>query len=133
MKKFCSGGVCALLFLGICVGFILIVYLRSEEVAQPDAAPQVLLHQGALRGHRLTTRKGRHVLAFEGIPYAAPPTGDLRFRVCSRILYVTGSSLITFALLCKRLSPCFLQDPPFNSRTVQISISRPGYLSRYGD
>lgn len=43
------------------------------QVAAPPAA--VLTESGALRG---TTASG--VTSFEGIPYAAPPTSDLRFR-----------------------------------------------------
>jgi len=41
----------------------------------------VVLKQGRLKGHRLTTRKGREIFAFQGIPYAKPPVGKLRFQV----------------------------------------------------
>jgi hypothetical protein len=43
----------------------------------------VVLKQGRLKGHRLTTRKGREIFAFQGIPYAKPPVGELRFQVRS--------------------------------------------------
>jgi hypothetical protein len=43
----------------------------------------VVLKQGRLKGHRLTTRKGRDIFAFQGIPYAKPPVGKLRFQVRS--------------------------------------------------
>jgi hypothetical protein len=43
----------------------------------------VVLKQGRLKGHRLTTRKGREIFAFQGIPYAKPPVGKLRFQVRS--------------------------------------------------
>jgi acetylcholinesterase len=42
----------------------------------------VVLKQGSLKGHRLTSRKGREIFAFQGIPYAKPPVGELRFKVC---------------------------------------------------
>jgi hypothetical protein len=43
----------------------------------------VVLKQGRLKGHRLTTRKGGEIFAFQGIPYAKPPVGKLRFQVRS--------------------------------------------------
>ncbi|KAJ9592672.1 hypothetical protein L9F63_015644, partial [Diploptera punctata] len=39
-----------------------------------------ILRTGTLRGHYLSTRKGRDILAFQNIPYAKPPIGELRFR-----------------------------------------------------
>lgn len=36
---------------------------------------------GLYEGHILQTRDGREVLAFQGIPYALPPVGKLRFKV----------------------------------------------------
>jgi hypothetical protein len=96
-KKFCSGSGGAILFLGICVGFIVIVYLRTAE---EETVLQVSVKQGVIAGYQLTTRKGRQISAFEGIPYAAPPTGDLRFRVCRSITAIWRSH-ITFTPLCK--------------------------------
>ncbi|XP_069696455.1 juvenile hormone esterase-like [Periplaneta americana] len=40
----------------------------------------VTLKQGRLRGHILESRKGRPIYAFQGIPFAKPPVGDLRFK-----------------------------------------------------
>jgi hypothetical protein len=78
-RKRCAGCGVALLFLVVCVGLIVVVYLNSAE---EDPALEVFVKQGALRGYHLTTRKGRHILAFQRIPYAKPPIGDFRFRVC---------------------------------------------------
>jgi Carboxylesterase family len=41
----------------------------------------VHIGQGALQGKVMTSRKGRRIHAFQGIPYAEPPVGDLRFQV----------------------------------------------------
>ncbi|KAL3287467.1 hypothetical protein HHI36_001938 [Cryptolaemus montrouzieri] len=41
--------------------------------------PEVELEQGIVKGHSATSYDGRNFLAFEGIPYAKPPVGDLRF------------------------------------------------------
>lgn len=56
----------------------------SVGVGSYDNAPQVTVAQGALMGHYLTSRKGRQFVGFQGVPYAKPPLGDMRFRV-SRI------------------------------------------------
>ena len=55
--------------------------LALSLVAAVLADDLVVLKQGQLKGHRLTTRKGREIFAFQGIPYAKPPVGDLRFQV----------------------------------------------------
>ncbi|KAF4526362.1 hypothetical protein B566_EDAN014100, partial [Ephemera danica] len=45
-----------------------------------SAVPNVDLEQGSLRGTTMWSRKGRVFYAFQGIPYAAPPIGSLRFK-----------------------------------------------------
>ena len=56
----------------------LLLSLVAAVLADDDL---VELKQGRLKGHRLTTRKGREMFAFQGIPYAKPPVGNLRFKV----------------------------------------------------
>lgn len=56
----------------------------SGGVRSYDDLPQVTVMQGALRGLYLTSRKGRQFVGFQGVPYAKPPLGEMRFKV-SRI------------------------------------------------
>lgn len=38
--------------------------------------------QGTLRGKKVDAKYGGTFYSFQGIPYAKPPVGDLRFKVC---------------------------------------------------
>ncbi|XP_069694783.1 uncharacterized protein [Periplaneta americana] len=58
--------------------YLLLLLLLSIVFAEDDL--RVTVKQGALRGRHLTSRKGRQFASFEGIPFAKPPVGDLRFR-----------------------------------------------------
>jgi hypothetical protein len=64
----------------------------------------IVLKHGSLKGHRLTSRKGREIFAFQGIPYAKPPVGKLRFkvRVCSQVLRVLTRSVQIHSLTHSR-------------------------------
>jgi len=58
-----------------CIIFSLIFgfVFGADEVLQLD--------QGKLTGSSLRSRNGREFKAFQGIPYAKSPIGDLRFKV----------------------------------------------------
>ena len=43
--------------------------------------PHVDISSGKIIGSYLSSSSGRNFLAFRGVPYAKPPTGELRFRV----------------------------------------------------
>lgn len=43
--------------------------------------PIVTVKQGKLKGRIGTDYDGRRYYSFQGIPYAKPPVGKLRFRV----------------------------------------------------
>ncbi|KAF4526360.1 hypothetical protein B566_EDAN014098 [Ephemera danica] len=45
-----------------------------------DSYPRVTVRQGVLKGLEMQSRLGRSFFSFQGIPYAAPPVGSLRFR-----------------------------------------------------
>lgn len=46
----------------------------------------VRVTQGDLRGRKIITKSGLQYYSFQGIPYAAPPIGKLRFKVSIFIL-----------------------------------------------
>lgn len=63
--------------------FILIFVLnnffsKSNAQSENSTGPEITIPQGTLRGISMITRNGRNISAFLGIPYAQPPTGDLR-------------------------------------------------------
>ncbi|XP_069696466.1 esterase E4-like [Periplaneta americana] len=64
------------------VCLLLVAAVLAEDI--------VVLKDGKIRGHELVSRKGRKIFAFQGIPYAKPPVGDLRFRRCQPIEPWTG-------------------------------------------
>lgn len=71
----------------------------TARAARPvPPAPEAAIAAGRLRGKWSTTRSGRPIAAFEGVPFAKPPVGALRFQVgvssvsCPRCdLYRTAS------------------------------------------
>lgn len=46
------------------------------------------LSQGKINGSIYESRNGREFIAFQGIPYAEPPIGDLRLQVFKANIYV---------------------------------------------
>lgn len=48
---------------------------------QNERTPRVETSLGGIRGNYKISRHGRKYEAYEGIPYAQPPVGKLRFKV----------------------------------------------------
>lgn len=46
-----------------------------------EAAPRVKIPLGGLKGYYKISQNGRKYEAYEGVPYALPPIGKLRFKV----------------------------------------------------
>jgi carboxylesterase type B len=58
----------------------------------------VTVAQGALRGREQTSKCQKAYYSFQGIPYAKPPVGFLRFKVGARLTAVLGA-LASFGLM----------------------------------
>ncbi|CAK1546508.1 unnamed protein product [Leptosia nina] len=53
---------------------------RSAKLIHNNADAQVSVEQGKIKGRACVTASGKKYYSFEGIPYARPPIGPLRFR-----------------------------------------------------
>jgi para-nitrobenzyl esterase len=81
-------------------------------------APVVWTHAGALRG--LTVSGGYE---FRGIPYAAPPTGNLRWRAPQRASRWHGVRDATdFAPSCPQLPSGFAGPGPFSEDCLYLNV-----------
>jgi hypothetical protein len=59
------------------------LYVRSSGMSESVV---VRVTQGDLRGRKIITKSGLQYYSFQGIPYATPPVGNLRFKVSIFIL-----------------------------------------------
>lgn len=51
-------------------------------------APVVSVEQGQLQGRVVNSPSGKAFYSFQGIPYAKPPLGSLRFKVSPTLPYI---------------------------------------------
>ncbi|CAG2061334.1 unnamed protein product [Timema podura] len=82
---------------------------------------RVRISQGELQGKKVPSKAGGEFYSFLGIPYAKPPVGPLRFKVCktatthfntggSSTHYDIHSSLMTHATGCKKITLTSLEQ-----------------------
>lgn len=72
MKKFATIIILSI-FINICWSDEQIKELRKQ------------INDGEILGRYMTSRNGRPIQAFLGIPFASPPVGDLRFRAPQKV------------------------------------------------
>jgi para-nitrobenzyl esterase len=110
---------------------ILTIFLVLLSIETATAAPEVELHDGKLSGSTEGT-----VQVFKGIPYAAPPVGDLRWRAPKPPVPWSGVRDATqFAASCEqpRRKPGevipwtaeYLSDPPFSEDCLYLNVWTP--------
>lgn len=65
------------------LGAVVIYVLASAvfELRSSALSPVVKIADGEIAGAEALSWNGRPFYAFQGIPYAAPPIGKLRFKV----------------------------------------------------
>jgi hypothetical protein len=59
--------------------------IQTYRVEDMSETVIVGVAQGDLRGRRALTKSGLQYYSFQGIPYAKPPVGNLRFKVSNFI------------------------------------------------
>ncbi|PSN39903.1 hypothetical protein C0J52_07943 [Blattella germanica] len=69
-----------LLVLNIVYFATLLLHLKAENDCDSSQPIEVKINQGRIQGMKMKTQKQKPFCAFLGIPYAEPPTGELRFK-----------------------------------------------------
>ena len=87
--------------------------------------PEVTIHQGTLRGCTGTDLRGNAFLKFQGIPYAKPPLGDLRFKVQFSTQSVSHKNLLKIRRpFLPKNGPAFSMPPKKGSFATNETFSK---------
>lgn len=73
---------------GLIILCLLPLALATLDIDKTADGPRVQTPLGGIRGFYDYSLNGRKYMAFEGIPYAQMPVGDLRFRVSTLIFII---------------------------------------------
>ena len=66
-------------------------FLVSEVLSlDKDKAYANIPKLGEIYGHHKISARGRQYVAFEGVPYAQPPIGELRFEVRNEFIKINN-------------------------------------------
>lgn len=84
----------------------------------------VKTRQGQLRGKKVTTANGFAYYSFQGIPYAKPPIGALRFKVSS----ILNELRLKLQLFCRKRNSMYFDKCKVHRRVQKtphlISLTR---------
>jgi para-nitrobenzyl esterase len=105
---------------------------RGHSESNASAPPHVTIDAGAIEGLRLSDGSGSStttagaaspVLAFLGVPYAAPPVGDLRWRPPRPVAQWTGTrKAIAFGASCPQLPARWLPDVAWSEDCLFLNV-----------
>ena len=102
------------------VALALVSTCHAED-AHDSSAPSVTLVSGALRGMRFDNE--RNGVAFLGVPYAAPPTGELRWKPPEPVARWAGMRDATqFGAACPQLPEPWLIYPHWSADCLFLNV-----------
>ncbi|XP_074034444.1 esterase E4 isoform X2 [Leptinotarsa decemlineata] len=100
------------------ISAVIFAYWLKVKVEDPtfpyfeNSNPVLKIHTGQIRGHPLKTENGKSYYAFQEIPYAAPPVGELRFQEAIQPEPWSGILDTT-----KNTKVCYQKKPPLDDQT----------------
>nr|AIY68351.1 esterase [Leptinotarsa decemlineata] len=100
------------------ISAVIFAYWLKVKVKDPtfpyfeNGNPVLKIHTGQIRGHPLKTENGKSYYAFQEIPYAAPPVGELRFQEAIQPEPWSGILDTT-----KNTKVCYQKKPPLDDQT----------------
>jgi para-nitrobenzyl esterase len=101
--------------------FLICVFARVTLAAAVIAAPRVMLKVGLVEGVHFGP--GQNEVAFLGVPYAAPPVGDLRWKPPQPVRPWTGiRSATRFGAACPQLPAGWLSYIDWNEDCLYLNV-----------
>ena len=101
--------------------FLIFAFARVALAAAVVAAPRVMLKLGIIEGVSFGT--GQTGAAFLGVPYAAPPVGDLRWKPPQPLRPWTGiRSAARFGAACPQLPAGWLPYVDWNEDCLYLNV-----------
>ena len=110
-RYFCGSITCLLIY----------AFARIDLAAAVVAAPRAIFKVGIVQGVRFGT--GQTGVAFLGVPYAAPPVGDLRWKPPQPVRPWTGIRRATkFGAACPQLPAGWLPYIGWNEDCLYLNV-----------